>query len=237
MREARNQLGARALLGVIAAPKRLPLAALLPLAVGSAACAETGVYRGTGLLEINGAPSAVLGPHAIGFTDCETAPPAGTLAGGPVAGSPDERCPSGHCPAASQYAFTMLAIGDQCIIDGVVGIGGGFQPEAGGICVLTFPDGERRLRVSDAIIRHGEATPGFVAPSGALPWFATSGIRAFSDPAYIEVQLSGVDEGSGQLALYRFFGHFERDVSGARDPQRCAREVMRHDRSALADSR
>jgi hypothetical protein len=80
--------------------------------------------------------------------------------------------------------ITALSIGPGCVIVGA-GYSSGFQAFSGQECMLTFPEGSRRLRVEGLSV--------YAPRNGTLT-------------QAIEIDLRGVDVVTGRYALYHFEG-------------------------------
>jgi hypothetical protein len=133
------------------------LALSLPCAV--CACAEGSAYSGTGSLGLSGARTEpLLAHHVAALTEC------------PLLQRQD----------GTVDEFSILALGDECVMDGVGGTSG-FLPDPGTVCTLAFADGAHPLRVTDVAVRYGVT-------------------------AYVQVELGGDDAKTGLHALYRFTG-------------------------------
>lgn len=185
----------------------------LPIVMCCACFPEPNVYRGIGSVQTNAAPSTELATHSVTFKSC-----AGIVSASVKSGTGGASSLGGEFQGQDQNAFPILAIGDQCVIEGTFGTGGVFHPVTGGVCTLAFADGVRTLRVTDVMVRYGDIDPAYVGFTFGEPY-------VFTDRSHIEVQVAGADAKSGELALYRFLG---RAVSGTDDQARCELPVPPH---------
>jgi hypothetical protein len=149
-------------------------AAVLPIMLCCSCYSPAGAYRGTGALNVSGEASSQLASHTIEFVYC--------------ADDTDE---------APRPSFFILAIGEQCVIDGI-GSPYWFQADGGSVCTLAFQEGTHTLRLTDVRSSHGYGT------------FA--------------IDLGGDDVTTGQHAVYRFSGSH---VSEAEPRRRCSAERPR----------
>jgi hypothetical protein len=146
---------------------RIAATGCLLLSCAAAGCFPSYAFRGTGSLEKSGQPSAQLASQVAAVNSCH-----------------DDNGP-----------YSLLVIGDDCRIEGT-GDRVYFQPEPGGLCTLSFPDGRHELRVTDANARY--TGPGY----------------------YLEVTLGGDETQTGEHVVYRFRGNA---MAPSTDPSRCDR--------------
>ena len=167
----------------------------LPLLVG---CGGASSYAGTGSLSVSGATvQPLLASHSLHFDWCPEAGPAED-------GKPD------------RSGFSILRIGDACVMEGI-GIGlTSFLPDPGSVCTLVFPDGAHAIRVTD-----------FVARSS--PYYQ-AGTSYLYNGNYAELQLGGDDAATHTHVLYRFSGNATTD---AQSPVSCEAERTKR-QAALA---
>jgi hypothetical protein len=114
----------------------------------------------------------------------------------------------GHPEEDASPSFSILAIGDRCVIDSAGMWTSTFRPDRGSVCTLPFPEGDHALRVTDVTMRNG-----------------TNG--HFIDSTYLDVDLGGDDETIGHHALYHFTGRWSTGPYGG---HRCADERPRRER-------
>ncbi|HEV3189714.1 MAG TPA: hypothetical protein VGY54_04410 [Polyangiaceae bacterium] len=159
-------------------------AAVLPIVL-CASCyyySPGGTYVGTGSFAVSGEAESQLASHTIEFVDCTD-------------NNPDEE---------PRPSFSILAIGEQCVIDGI-GWPSVFQPDGGSVCKLAFQEGTHTVRVTD------------IRASGGMGKHAWGGFA---------IDLGGDDEATGRHSVYRFSG---RSASRPEDRARCSKERPRHE--------
>lgn len=140
---------------------------LVALLVG---CERPMLYAGTGSLSVSGAATQpLLATHSLQYDWCSEPGPA------------DDK---------EIHGFSVVRIGDACVMDGTGSGLSDFHADPGTVCTLMFSDGAHAIRVTDFLAR-------YEWPSG----------RTYLERDYVEVQLGGDDAATRTHVLYRFSGN------------------------------
>lgn len=133
-------------------------------------CERPMLYAGTGSLSVSGSTTQpLLASQSLQYDWCSEPGPA------------DDN---------EIHGFSVVRIGDACVMDGT-GLGlSEFHADPGTVCTLMFSDGAHAVRVTDFLARYDGA-------SG----------RTYLARNYVDVQLGGDDAATRTHVLYRFSGN------------------------------